>query len=54
MVANVIGMPMVGVPPLYIIGTSYSNGYSNEYIIQMLYGGKIVQPVPLWYSAYDG
>jgi len=44
-------MPMVRVPPSYIIGISYSNGYSDgysdAYIIGMLYGGTIVQPVPL-------
>jgi len=45
-VANIISMLMVRVPPSYIIETSYSDGYSNAYIIRMPYGGRLVQPVP--------
>jgi len=38
--AYVIGMPMVGVPTMYVIRMWYSDHYSDWYIIGMLYGGR--------------
>jgi len=51
-VANVISMPMVRVPPLHIIRICYSDGYSNPYVIRMLYSGWAIRPVPSWYLVY--
>jgi len=46
--AYVIGMPMVRVPPLYIIGTCHSSGHSDQHIIGMPYGGSAIRPSLQW------
>jgi len=49
LMADVIGMLMVGVAPSYVIGMCYSDHYSDPYVIGIWYGGSTVYPVPSWY-----
>jgi len=42
LMADIIGMPMVGVVPSYVIGMAYSDHYSDPYIIRIWYGGSTV------------